>query len=266
MGMARIVKKRFYVIVPAVAIVLIFANMMYGHMVFSTVHPQSIEKYSIYVHFVDGWNSYPGNILFDVTNVWNDPRHTEALYFEPLIGLESIPYNSNQLQHVGNRSFVALAHHYSDCQTNWQPILYRYGLDVLRNQFEILQGAVSEGHPYALMYPDVLYHADRLETGYLQFIPICTAQDTASYKYSIKSNDPGLGFDVFFVADMSEYEILLREPLLLETYNGRLCPSTGHVSISGTCHGLPSDAGLILWLPDSLNLALTKITVNLREL
>ena len=30
-----------------------------------------VNKYANYVHFQPEWNSYPSNLLFDVTNTWN---------------------------------------------------------------------------------------------------------------------------------------------------------------------------------------------------
>ena len=263
MNLGRHARQRLYVIIPVAAFVLVFANMLYGNAVFSSIHPESIEKYSIYVHFVDGWDSYPGNILFEVTNVWNSDL-AEITYFST-DDFESIPYGSNQLQHAGDRSFVALHHHHSNCQSSWQPILYRYVLDVLRNQFEAPPGMYGV-HPYAVMYPDLPHAIDRPEYGYVQFIPLCTLQDTTSYAYSIKSNDPDLAFDAFFVADRSEHAKFLRDPSSIIAYAGEECNAISHLSYSGRCSNVSSKAGLLVWIPDSLDLSLTKITVNLREL
>lgn len=261
-AVARHARRRLYIIIPTAAFVIIFANLLYGHAVFSTIHPQSIEKYSVYVHFVDGWQSYPGNMLFEVTNVWNDPSRTLITYFPDMA--DSVPYSHNQLQHAGGRSFVALEHHRSECMHSWQPVLYRYMLDLIRNQFEALQGAMYGGHPYALMYPDVRHASERTKHGYVQFVPICTAHETTSYLYSIKSNDPDLTFDAFFI-NSAEYAKFLEDPSLVHTYNHTRCASFMHTSTSRTCDNLSPEDGLLLWIPDSLDLALTRITVNLVE-
>ena len=52
--------------------------MFFGHLLF--VYDQDINKYSIYVHFQEEWNSYPVNILFDVTNVWSNPNFSNYTY------------------------------------------------------------------------------------------------------------------------------------------------------------------------------------------
>ena len=67
-------KRIFYFIIPIVAFGLILSNAFFGHLLFGSPYDQDINKYSIYVHLQPEWKSYPGNILFDITNVWSNPN------------------------------------------------------------------------------------------------------------------------------------------------------------------------------------------------
>ena len=272
---------KFYIILPIIAFVLIFSNALYGHGVFTSNHPEDISKYSIYVHFQPEWSSHPSNLLFDITNVWNNLDISKDVYYDELFApasssLSLDQHNYNKLQYVGQRSFVELKHRFSDCQTNWQPILYRYAIDSLRNQFEIMAGANIDDHPYAIMYPNSHIFKDYdPSTGYVQFIPICTSLETTSYEYSIKTNNDDAPFDVFFVNDISEYKKFLENPGPIQYYENKddddnnktqRCFGISFTSFSGKCENISKDSGLLIWVPDDLDLSLTKITINLREL
>ena len=268
---------KLYIIIPIVAFTLILANALYGHGIFSSSYPQDISKYSIYVHFQPEWSSHPGNLLFDVTNVWNnlDANSTsEQVYYDELSTPTLDQHNYNLLQYVGQKSFVELKHRFSDCHSNWQPILYRYAIDSVRNQFEIMvDGASISDHPYAPRYPDVSAFTEQeydSSTGFVQFIPICTSsEETTSYEYSLKINDKDIPFDVFFVHDVHEYERFLENPgRPIQNYykDQPKCFAVSHTSFSGKCENVSKDSGLLIWVPDDLDISLTKITVNLREL
>ena len=51
---------------------LVFSNAFFGHLFFDTPYDQDINKYSIHIHLQQEWNSYPRNILFEITNVWSN--------------------------------------------------------------------------------------------------------------------------------------------------------------------------------------------------
>lgn len=251
-----------YVAIPAVAFALILSNAFYGHHVFASSHPENISKFSIYVRLQSEWNSHPGNLLFEVTNVWDD---TGALT-RTGDSTEQDGHNYNHVKSIGDRPFVELKHSFDDCRGDWQPVLYRYGIDMLRNQLEALGGADISGHPYAVMYPDRPGPAPpTYVSGYVQFVPACSPKDVASYQYSVRSNDPNVILSVFFVPDQALYEQFIRDPFDLgESYAGQ-CMGEAYASFSGTCTGVPQGGGLLIWVPDDLDMALTKITVNLRE-
>ncbi len=261
-------KARPYMLIPAAAFVLVLSNAFYGHYIFEASHPEDISKFSIYVRFQPEWNSHPGNLLFDVTNVWRNMDSSDAVYYDELSSAPALDeHNPNQLRYIGERSFVELRHRFNDCQSNWQPVLYRYGIDALRNQFEAFGGADVSGHPYATMYPSVPGSGTYdHSTGYAQFIPICSSSETTSYRYSVKSNDPDLSLSVFFVQDGKPYEEFASSPSPIEHDFAEGCHAETYASLSGLCENVSKNGGLLVWIPDQLDLALTKITVNLQEI
>ena len=259
--------------IPAAALALVLLNALYGHLAFSSSHPEDIAKFSVYVHLRPGWESHPGNLLFDVTNVWNNRAGPGGggVYYGEAPAPPPDPHNHNRLEYAGDRPFVRLEHRFSDCRDNWQPVLYRYGIDTLRNQLDVAAGrAHPPDHPYAVMYRSEAGRggAGPSQGGYAQFVPVCSSSGTTtSYEYSVRSNDAGLSFDVYFVPDRSGYEGFARDGSSdsIEAYPGEGCSGRGYTSFSGRCEGVSVDAGLLIWIPDDLGLALTKVTVNLRE-
>ena len=139
-------KRIFYFIIPVVAFVLILTNALFGHLIFDSSYDQDINKYFIYVHLQQDWNSYTRNILFDITNVWsntNQESDTKSFSINPYDVSKLTKYNSNQIQYQHQKSFVELQHEFSNCSSNWKPISYRYAIDSFRNKIESIQGSIK---------------------------------------------------------------------------------------------------------------------------
>ena len=49
-------------------------------------------------------------------------------------------HNYNELQYLGDKSYVELKHDFSDCQDEWQPMLYRKVVDTVRHEIEFFPG------------------------------------------------------------------------------------------------------------------------------
>jgi len=262
-------KKIFYVIIPIVAFTLVLSNALFGESLFDFFYEQDINKYSIYVHLQQNWKN-SGNILFDVTNVWSDPS-PETDFSESSDTSLLSSYNSNQLQYQHGKSFVELKHDFSNCDSNWKPISYRYIIDSIRGKIDSIQGTKLNDDPYVSVYPNSLnlnYNTEKqieyAKQGYVQFIPICTSNETTSYEYSISLNDNNVGFDVYFVP--SEEEIVN----YLENDSFRFYPQDGchaqnYHSFSGICKNVGKDSGLLVVLPDDLSLSLTKVRISIHE-
>ena len=192
--------KKIFLILPLIAFVIVFANGLYGHLLFSSPYDQDINKYSIYVHFQEEWNSYPVNLLFDITNVWSNPNINNQTYSNDFSNVSNFDnYNSNNLQYQDNRGYVELKYQFSDCNSSWKPMLYRYAIDIARNQIQLIQGSELNNDPYVSIFPKIKSTNSGATNFYVQFIPICTDKNTTSYEYSISIDDKTSWFDVYFV-------------------------------------------------------------------
>lgn len=270
-------KKKFYVIIPVIAFSLILTNAFFGHLIYESPYDQDINKYSIYVHLEEQWKSYPGNILFDITTVWSNPNSSpdpHQIYYDPSLDIQEFKdYNFNELQFIREKPFVELKHEFSDCDESWKPMLYRYAIDTIRTQFQYLQGLELSGDPYAAIFPSIINieydHKElnsKLESGYVQFIPICTSKQITSYEYSVKINDDKNGFDVYFIPSENEIEKYIQDENSFDFYKEEGCYGKNFQSFNGFCKNVGKNSGLLISIPDNLNLALTKIIVNLHEI
>ena len=247
--------------------------MLFGHLIFDSPYGQDINKYSIYVHLQEEWNSYPGNIFYDVTNVWSnpDPKSSVTVFYDLNESSESFDYNSNQLQFQNQKSFVRLNHEFSNCESSWKPPLYRYAIDTVRNNIELMQGTQQSKDPYISKFSNVVnekYDSEKqkqiIQNGYIEFIPICTSYNSTSYEFAISVNDPNIGFDVFFVPSKNELDNYLSGNSF-EYYQREGCYAQNYHSFSGNCDDVDANSGLLVIIPDNLSLSLTKVKVNLHE-
>ena len=260
--------KILYTIIPILAFSIIFVNMFFGHLIFASETQEVVNKYSVYVHLLSEWQSDSKNIIFDVTNTWH--KSDKINIVNHVFDAESKEYNSNQLHEINGKSYVELKHEFSNCQEEWQPMLYRKAVDTVRHEIEYVQGQQLSTDPSVSVYPDIenknydnLEQQSKIKNGYAQFFPICSSQDTTSYDYSVKTDNKDLGFDVYFVSSSIQSEnFTLGE---FDYYKESGCYAQNKHSYSGTCNNIKKDSGLLVIFPDNLKPWTTKVTVNLYE-
>ena len=261
-------KKTLYVIIPIIAFCIIFVNAFFGHLIFVSETQEVLNKYSVYVHLLSEWKSDSKNVIFDVTNSWhksNKPNNVNHVF-----DAESKEYNINQLHETNGKSFVELKHEFSDCQEEWQPMLYRKVVDAVRHEIEYVQGKQLSTDPSVSVYPDVenknydnIEQQLKIQDGFAQFFPICTSKDTTSYDYSVKTDNKDLGFDVYFVSSSLQRENFSDSKF--NHYSGTGCYGQNKLSYSGTCNNVGKNSGLLVVFPDDLIPWTTKVKVNLYE-
>ena len=257
--------KKIFLILPVIAFAVLLLNGFYGHLLFTSPYDQDINKYSIYVHFQEEWNSYPVNVLFEITNVWSNPNQNESVYsadFSDVTNFDN--YNSNNLQFQDNRGYVELKHQFSDCNSSWKPMTYRYVIDSLRNQIELIQGSQLNSDTYVSILPNIKSINSADSNYYAQFIPICSDEKITSYGYSISIDDQNSWFDVYFVDSTKEFNNYLKNKKF-KFYTDEGCFGNSFTSFSGVCENIDGESGLLILIPDNLNRSLTKIKVNLHE-
>ena len=260
--------KIFYVMIPILAFFIIFVNAFYGHLIFASETQEVINKYSVYIHLLSEWQSDSKNIIFHVTNTWHKPD--EISNINHVFDAESKEYNVNQLREINGKSYVELKHEFSDCQEEWQPMLYRKAVDTVRHEIEFIQGQQLSTDPSVSVYPDTenknysnLEQQSKVKNGYVQFFPICSSQESTSYNYSVKTDNKDLGFDVYFVSSYMQREYFASSEF--DYYSESGCYGQNKQSYSGTCNDIKKDSGLLVVFPDDLKPWTTKVTVNLYE-
>lgn len=257
-------KRILYIAIPVFAFLLILSDAFFGHLIYDSPYDQDINKYSIYVHLQEGW-SHPGNILFDVTNVWSNSNVAEKNYSADPSDVSSLTkYNSNELQYQHEKSYVELKHEFSNCESSWKPMLYRYAIDLVRNKIEFAQGNQLNDDPYISILPNVPLNHQTESTSYAQFIPLCTSQQSTSYEYSISINDKNIWFDVYFVPSKEQLDNYLNSEDF-DYYLGDGCSANFYQSFSGVCENVGRDSGLLVIIPDIVNQSITKVEVNMHE-
>ncbi|MFB5609894.1 MAG: hypothetical protein ACE5Q5_06710, partial [Nitrosarchaeum sp.] len=145
-------KKIFYIVIPVAVFFVIFLNAFFGHLLFASETQHVINKYSVYVHLLSEWNSDSKNIIFEVTNSWYKSDKTNVNH---AFVAESKEYNTNQLQTINGKSLIELKHEFSDCQEEWQPMLYRKAVDNIRHEIEFIQGNELSKDLDVSVYPDI---------------------------------------------------------------------------------------------------------------
>ncbi|HXV66405.1 MAG TPA: hypothetical protein VD731_04170 [Nitrosopumilaceae archaeon] len=266
-------KKILYVIFPVAAFSLILINLLFGHLLFDFGAKQDLNKYSIYIHLLPEWQSYPTNIIFDVTTSWTNPEtNTNDPYYDPEIVFQlETEYNFNEVKYIEKKPYVELKHTFSDCKNEWKPILYRRLIDSIRSQYENIIGMQLNSDPYVVVYPKIPNNEyslseqkTKLESGFSYFIPICTSKDVTSYDYSVMIKDEKVGFDVYFVPSIEELNNF-QQNTKYNYYQKDGCFGHNLHSFSGSCDNVEKNGGLLIMVPDELQNSLTKIVVNLHE-
>ncbi len=233
------------------------------------LQPQAINKQSVYVHLLQDWRSYPGNIVYDITNVWSQ---TDKQALKPETRLEMTKETSvDEVRSVHGKSYTLIQHDNTDCHDVWEPHYARFGADVIRHQIEYFAGKQKSQDPNITLYTSVKNnydddkHEEELKTGYSQFIPICTSKNITSFDYSVRINDSSVGFDVYFVPSASEQANYDAQNGKFKHYESDECFGKNYVSFSGTCSNVDKNSGLLIIIPDNLTLPLTKLDVYLYE-
>ena len=262
-------KKILYVIIPVLVFSIIFVNAFYGHLIFTSETQKVANKYSVYVHLLSEWESDSKNIIFDVTNSWHKSDKIDN-NVNHVFDAESKEYNSNQLQEINGKSYVELKHEFSDCQEEWQPMLYRKVVDTVRHEIEYAQGQELSIDPEISIYPDIenrnydnSEQESKIKNGIAQFFPICTLEEITSYDFSVKTDNKDLGFDAYFVSSSKQIEYFASSEF--DYYKESSCYGKNKQSYSGTCNNVKKGSGLLVIFPDDFKPLTTKVTVNLYE-
>ena len=219
-----------------------------------TVTVSQVNEYSNYVHFQPGWNSYPKNLIVDVTTSWK----RQMVQGEHGDSSHEIKHRQNTLQYVNGRPVVTVQYDYRDCEYQW----FHYaktGLDFLGNHLRLFEAKSIPNTAYSDQEQE-----RKLKNGFAQFVPICTSLESTSYEYVVEINDSTIGFDVYFVPSYIQQWNYFFYPDQFEYYIQDGCHARNYQKFTGMCstaHG----GGLLIVIPDELSRPLTEISVRLTE-
>jgi hypothetical protein len=257
-------RKRYYLILAIIAVIV-----SYYIVSAFVLQQQSINKQSVYVHLEPGWKSYPGNIVYEITNVWSQQNRVPLSFQERLaIAKET---NVDEVHYVHQKPYILVQNSNTNCHDSWEPHYARFGADTLRHYVEYAAGVQKNPDPNITLYTllpskqDATEHESQIATGYSQFVPICTSKDTTSFDYSVKINDSNVGFDVYFVPSAEEQQNYDQNNGKFQYYTDGQCFGKNYERFSGTCNNVGKNSGLLIAVPDNLTLPLTKIEVWLYE-
>ena len=223
------------------------------------------NKYSNYVHLQPEWDSYPRNILFDITTQWNKNYKYNSLdETKPHQGAQQ---RINQLQYLEDKPYLEVKYDYIDCSYQW--IHYaRQGSDMFASYLDYITGKQKESDNFTtfsnIQNTDLKNKEFDSTNVYSQFIPICTSKENTSFDYGVRIDDKELSFDVYFVSSIKEKYNFHHDPDAFTHYSEKGCSGEKYQSFSGTC-SVNQDAGLLIIIPDDLQRSLTKVTVKLKE-
>lgn len=230
---------------------------------------QSINKQSIYVHLEPGWKSYPGNIVYEITNVWSRQDTTQLSAQERLeISKQN---NVDEIRYTHDKPYILVQNSNTNCRDSWEPHYARFGADTLRHYIEYATGLQKSPDPNITLYTlapsrqNLDEQQAQLKSGYSQFIPICSSHDGASFDYTVRINDSTVGFDVYFVDSPVQQENYDTGNGQFTYYSDGTCFGKNYERFSGTCNNVGKSAGLLIIIPDNLTLPLTKIQIWLYE-
>jgi len=139
----------FYIIGIAIICVVI-SYYIIGAFV---LQQQAINKQSVYVHLQQDWHSYPGNIVYDITNVWSQARG-EQLSSQARLQMAK-DTNVDELRSVHGKSYILVQHDNTNCHDMWEPHYARFGADVIRHQVEYLSGLQTSPDPNINLYTTI---------------------------------------------------------------------------------------------------------------
>lgn len=223
-----------------------------------TITTNQINMYSNYVHFQPEWNSYPRNLIVDVSTSW-EREFVLGQEDKSDITKSGAKQKQNTLQYINGKPVVNVQFDYRDCESQW--IHYaRTGLFFLGNQLE-------EYKPKSI--PNVTYSNEeqrqKLANGFATFVPICTSKESTNFEYTVSINDKNIGFDVYFVPSYIHQWSYFLYPQYFEYYSPEGCSAHNFQKYSGFCNQVDKNSGLLIVLPDEFSKPVTKITVELTE-
>lgn len=236
------------------------------------------KTYYVYVDELPQWADYASNVVYESTKAWEDAN--PGLKFYKADSPETANFvikwvKEFGVKHVGyayGDKFIEVGLGDSNCLNTWQPYSANHVNWIMMHELGHVLGHEHSSDPDSIMYPtaprpqyDLVEEEFTLAEGYLQFVPFCSSKSMTSYSYSVTTDDPTYGFDVYVVPSINEFH-KAADGKTFNYYSGNDCFGENYLSFGGTCEGIDEKSGLLIVIDNRQSNKLTKLIVQQQEL
>jgi len=236
------------------------------------------NTFYIYIEELPYYADYAGSAVADATEYWKSANPQLNFYkasSEQNADLRIQWVKDFGVEHVGfaiGSWFIEVGLGDSRCRDDWHPYSADHVSYIMKHEIGHVLGLEHVSDSNSIMYPVVqktewgLIEEEFTTTeNYGQFIPFCTSKDVSAFRYSVETDDPTYGFDVYLVPSADSYQDRLAgEPFV--HYSSNECFGEGFLKYNGNCQGVRNGAGIFVMMNEKLSKPLTTITVQAEEI